>query len=320
MKVYNKSFKLDNNLLEELNLIRKNKNFNSKDYVHQKINLINKYFKHHNLKAAVIGVSGGVDSALVLALLDKAKKVKGSPIEKIIPVFLPVFNSQAATNQKEATKKGEELCLSLGIAGHCLNLSKVHKDLDEIVAKSLSLSPKAWAQGQLVAYCRTPALYYITSLLTQESLPAVVCGTTNKDEGLYLGYFGKASDGMVDLQLISDLHKSEVFAVAKYLKVPESILNAPPSGDMYDGRDDEEVFGASYDFVELYLHYLSIKNKKSFLKKIQKSLPLFKKMAKNLESLHKYNAHKYSVGSPAMHLDLYKNHIKNGWKVNVYEP
>lgn len=67
---------------------------------------------------------------------------------------------------------------------------------------------------------RAPAVYYVAQLLSQEGNAAVVMGTGNKDEDYYLGYFCKAGDGVVDVSLISDLHKSEVFQVAKFLHVP----------------------------------------------------------------------------------------------------
>ncbi|OGJ46292.1 NAD(+) synthase, partial [Candidatus Peregrinibacteria bacterium RIFOXYA12_FULL_33_12] len=167
-----------------------------------------------------------------------------------------------------------------------------------------------------------PILYYLTSLLTQNNLPAIVCGTTNKDEGSYLGYYGKASDGMVDVQLISDIHKSEVYELGNLLNIPKNITEAAPSGDMFDGKNDEEVFGAPYDFVELYLEYLSIKNKK-IKTTIQKTWSAkaknqFKQLSDNLEALHNYNKHKYLVASPAMHLDIYKYSIPEGWSSKIY--
>ena len=127
---------------------------------------------------------------------------------------------------------------------------------------------------------------------------------------------GKASDGMVDIQLISDIHKSEVYAVARELNIPESLINVTPSGDMYDNRTDETVFGASYDFVELYLNYLNMdeNQKKELITSLDKeSKDQFDFYAKNLENLHKYNLHKYIAKSPAIHLDLYDSSVKGGW-------
>ena len=79
-----------------------------------------------------------------------------------------------------------------------------------------------------------------------------------KRQGGYIGFFGKASDGMVDIQLISDLHKSEVHALARHLDVPASVIAAVPTGDVFDGRTDEEMIGASYDFIELYMLVLAL--------------------------------------------------------------
>ena len=127
---------------------------------------------------------------------------------------------------------------------------------------------------------------------------------------------GKASDGMVDIQLISDIHKSEVYEVARELNIPESIINVIPSGDMYDNRTDETVFGASYDFVELYLNYLNMEEnqKKELVSSLdEESKEQFEFYSKNLENLHKYNLHKYMAKSPAIHLDLYDSSVKGGW-------
>eukprot|EP00957_Ditylum_brightwellii_P197159 15021551-Ditylum_brightwellii.AAC.1 len=77
-------------------------------------------------------------------------------------------------------------------------------------------------------------------------------GTGNQDEDGYLAYFCKAGDGVVDVQLISDLHKSEVYTVSKALGVPEATVVAPPSADLWDGQTDEDELGFTYDFIELF--------------------------------------------------------------------
>jgi len=90
----------------------------------------------------------------------------------------------------------------------------------------------------------------------------VVMGTGNQDEDGYLAYFCKAGDGVVDIQLISDLHKSEVFKVGAELGVPKSILVAPPSADLWPGQTDEDELGFTYDFIELYTgEYLKLDDK-----------------------------------------------------------
>ena len=129
---------------------------------------------------------------------------------------------------------------------------------------------------------------------------------------------------MVDVQLISDIHKSEVYKVANKLKIPKSIINAIPTGDMYDNREDIEVFGASYDFVEIYLNFLnlSVNDKKLFIKELSNvGKKQFKFYSNNLENLHKYNSHKYLGLSPAVHLDLFDSSISGGWisYKNIYD-
>lgn len=281
---------------------------------------LNNYFRESGLKAAVVAVSGGVDSALVLQLVHYAASLPGSPIARIVPVLLPVFDPNAATGQDSATARGAELCKQLGLEPLIIDLTPAHQSLSRAVSGSFAINGGHWAMGQLVAYSRTPALYYITSLLSQEGLPAVLVGTTNYDEGAYLGYFGKASDGMVDLQLISDLHKSEVYSCAKYLgNLPISILNVAPTGDMYDGRLDEEVFGAPYEFVELYLRLKRSSAVSHFTSRLPpKDAAIFTRWSHNLEELHRYNAHKYLGKSPAIHLDILNRFFEGSWDYAVY--
>jgi len=115
------------------------------------------------------------------------------------------------------------------------------------------------------------------------------------DEDGYLCYFCKAGDGVVDVQLIADLHKSEVFTVGKYLEVPEDILVAPPSADLWDGQTDEEELGISYDFIELFTEYLSLNNEEKATFKDSCSDEAWKEFEANAviaRTTHKRNAHK----------------------------
>lgn len=318
MKVYNQQpdEKLSMEILNHLTKIRKDKSFSAKEYVSQKGKLLNQYMKKSGLNTCVVAISGGVDSAVVLAILEYAMRMNSSPIKKIMPLLLPISGSSGVTNQDDATKRGIELCEALHIKPYIIDLTNINVVVRNSVESVEEMCGGNWAVGQLGPYTRTPVLYYTTSLLNQYGYRPILCGTTNRDEGAYLGYVGKASDGMVDVQVISDIHKSEVYAVANELNVPKSIITVPPSGDMYDNRTDETVFGASYDFVELYLNYLNLE--KIEQDKFRESLSEHAKVqfdffAKNLENLHRYNAHKYIAKSPAVHLDLWDSSVKNGW-------
>lgn len=323
MKVYNEQSdkSLNEQLINALKAIRANRNFNAKEYIEQKSNLINQYMNKYGLKACVVAISGGIDSAIVLGIIKRASEKAYSPIKKIVPMLLPVMKSTGVTNQNEATKRGKELCEKLKLKPYIIELSKINTEIRNALEPEIGIKGEDWAIGQLAPYSRTPILYYTTSLLNQAGFGAIICGTTNKDEGAYLGYVGKASDGMVDVQIISDIHKSEVYQVARELEIPKSIIEVTPSGDMYDNRTDETVFGAPYDFVELYLNYLNMEDseKEKLINSLDnESKEQFNFYAKNLENLHRYNLHKYIAKSPAIHLDLYESCVKGGWD-NYYK-
>lgn len=318
MKVYTQ--KSDRSICNELKIklehIRNKRNFHVIDYIEKKAELLNQYMKASHLKGCVVAISGGIDSAVTLGLIVEAARKKDGPIQVIKPLLLPCSDNSGVVNQDKATERGKELCKTLGVEPVIIDIHNIVSSIDCSLSEKIGIKKDDWAIGQLVPYTRTPILYYTTSLLTKEGYPSIICGTTNLDEGGYLGYVGKASDGMVDIQLISDIHKSEVYQVAKTLNLPKSILDITPTGDMFDSRVDEEVFGASYDFVELYLNYKNLKSQEQyeFLNSLSsKAYDEFKFYQENLETLHSYNKHKYFAKSPAVHLDLYDSKIKGGW-------
>lgn len=303
---------LSEGLQGALSAYREQRAFSPMRYVKDKRALIARYMDHYGLTRVVLGISGGVDSAVTLALLAGVEGID------VIPVFF-LNRGEGVTNQSDSLARArsvtdtfdKELIVEEGITALC---ERAGKD----IASVMGIEESPWSRGQLFAYQRTPLLYYMATLSTQSGEPAVVGGTINRDEGGYLGYVGKASDGMVDIQFISDLHKSEVYAVARFLGVPEVVLDATPSGDMHDGRTDEDVFGAPYDFVELYTgFFLQLKDAEreaalSLLAPGDRSEYDF--YAGNLEGLHRYNLHKYISSSPAVHLDILPASVPGGWQ------
>jgi len=164
-----------------------------------------------------------------------------------------------------------------------------------LVDKSLNIEGGMFAAGQLRSYMRTPVAYYVAQVLSQNGTPCIVMGTGNKDEDGYLAYFCKAGDGVVDVQLISDIHKNEVFMVGQELRVPKSILIAPPSADLWHGQTDEEELGFPYDFVEFWVSYLEFEEekKKQIVEKL--SLPAkqqFDEWSNLATQIHNRNKHK----------------------------
>jgi len=143
---------------------------------------------------------------------------------------------------------------------------------------------------------------------------SIVSGTTNRDEGAYLGFYGKGSDGMVDLQPIADIHKSEVFKTSKLFNIPNEVIEAVPSGDVWDGRNDEQMIGAPYQFIEAYLIMLE-KNRLDLLDELEiGDKEKAKLWISNIEKIHKTNLHKYKVGLPARFIDVMPRCVPGGWQ------
>lgn len=324
MKVYNEKVSGIGSIMSKLlKDYRHDRKFNVIEYMDKKCIKINAYFQEYNLNTAVIAISGGIDSALVLGLIKEASLKENSPIKNIVALTLPATGNSGVSDQKNSAKRAIEVGEKLGINLINIDISLPSNEISKEIEEHLGFKAGDWAKGQFVPYLRTSMLYYITNLLTQENKKAILIGTTNADEGQYLGYIGKASDGMVDVQPISDLHKREVYLLAKELGIPDSILNVSPKGDMYDERTDEEVFGAPYDFVEAYYAFLKLnkEEKEKILNKIKESgeFNTFEELSNNLENMHRYNKHKYMGCSPSVHLDLFEMRIKGGWKYYVWE-
>jgi NAD+ synthase len=103
------------------------------------------------------------------------------------------------------------------------------------------------AQANIKARLRMLTLYYFAN-----SLKYTVVGAANRDE-LAVGYFTKYGDGGVDIQPLGNLLKGEVKELAKFLGIPQEIINKPPSADLWEGQTDEGELGFSYDELDRYL-------------------------------------------------------------------
>lgn len=328
MKVYNESvIELDTELEFLLEEYRLKRNFNASEWLDSKIDKIVDYFKVSNLNTAVVALSGGIDSSIVYAIMQKASQRNPEVISKIYGVSLPALSHVGATHQEDTLKRVSELCENYG------DKPFIYEGLNTLVdtatsnlEKMLNTQNSDWVKGQLVSYMRTPILYNICSILTDNNQPAIIIGTSNLSEGAYLGYIGKASDGVTDVQIISDLFKSEVYEVARLLNMPKSIMHTIPTGDMYDGRSDEEVFGATYDFVELH-HLLTMNHTlQETIDNImnnslsKESRDLLAEGTRRIDKVHSYNAHKYLYDMPCVYINIMETDMPGGWSLKNWNP
>jgi len=280
---------MNQDLQDLLHKIREKRNFVPSEWIEKKCAMMNDYMSKAGLSACVLSLSGGVDSSCTLALLLHAQKQPGSPIKKVLSIAQPIHST------KSIQDRAYEVAGALGADIITVDQTSLHTQLSGIVTQAVGVAGCPFADGQLRSYMRTPVAYYTAQLLSANGFPCVVVGTGNLDEDGYLLYFCKAGDGISDVQLIADIHKSEVYKTAAALKVPDSVLHAPPSADLWEGQTDEDEMGVSYDFVELYTEWLQLpaNEQKSIVDALSpESLAYWNEKSEKIDTIHRRNKHK----------------------------
>ena len=245
-------------------------NFNSKQEADNVIEFVKDYYYKNNLKGAVIGISGGKDSAVVTAIF-----VKALGKENVVGVTLPCHSNEEdmIDAKKVASLYGIEL-INLDLTS-CFDNFKtefekigLEYEKQDLENSDINLKPRL----------RMSALYYVAAVYsTMKKGTYLVAGTSNKSE-LYVGYFTKGGDQVHDIEVISDFTVSEVIKVGEYLGVPKEILYKPPS-DGLSGKTDEEKMGITYEDIEKYLYAQELSEE-----------------AKNkIAKMHNQNKHKFNI-------------------------
>ena len=202
---------------------------------------LKEYITDSKQKGFVIGVSGGIDSAVVSTLCAET----GLPT---IVVSLPI---------KE--KVGHNLSLEhiKNLCDKYPNVKSVEVDLTNTFESFYnSVTHDSDVDNLSMANVRS-RLRMITLYHVAQSNGMLVVGTGNKVEDFGIGFYTKYGDGGVDISPIADLMKSEVYELGKYLGVTENILKARPTDGLWtDGRTDEDQIGATYDELEWAMKYL----------------------------------------------------------------
>lgn len=225
----------------------------------QIVDWLQKELFERNLKGFIIGVSGGVDSAVTSALCAKT----GAPV---IVLNMPIHQApdQVDRSDEHIQWLKEKY---INVSSHVVDLTSAFDSL----AHTLPLDNKL-ALANSRSRLRMVALYAFAN-----ANGFLVAGTGNKVEDYGVGFFTKYGDGGVDLSPIADLTKTEVFALAKFLDIPKSIQQATPTDGLWeDNRTDEQQLGCSYEELEWALDYYDSNKKKARLtERQQKVLELY---------------------------------------------
>jgi NAD+ synthase len=191
--------------------------------------------RNAGFEKAVIGLSGGVDSSVAAFIATAAL----GP-ENVLGVIMP-YRTSSPQSQRDA----ELLAIQLGIKTELVDISPM---VDAILKQS-RIDDRIRA-GNIMARQRMVILYDRSSLDK-----ALVIGTSNKTE-VFLGYGTLFGDTACAINPLGDLYKTQVWQLAESLGVPKSIIEKPPSADLWQGQTDEGEFGFSYKRVDHLLYYL----------------------------------------------------------------
>ena len=204
------------------------------------VNWLVDYSEKSRTQGFVVGISGGIDSALTSTLCALTGK-------KVMCLNMPIHQ------QKAEYDRGREhirwLTETFENVSSCeVQLSKPFESIAEAFPEEI----RDWlTMANTRARLRMTTLYAFAS-----HHKLLVAGTGNKIEDFGIGFFTKYGDGGVDLSPIADLMKSEVYALAKELNIVSSIQRAAPTDGLFeDNRNDEDQIGASYDELEWAMHY-----------------------------------------------------------------
>jgi len=182
----------------------------------------------------VIGVSGGVDSAVSTALAVRAIGEKN-----IYPVLLPYGKLH-----NHSVRDAKKLVTQLQIPKKQITIIDITKAVDTIwvSAAHSNIVPdlSSVRKGNIMARVR---MIYLFDLA--KKLNALVCGTENKTEH-YLGYFTRYGDSASDIEPIQGLYKTQVWQMATYVKIPESIITKAPTAGLWEEQTDEKELGFLY--------------------------------------------------------------------------
>jgi NAD+ synthase len=234
------------------------------------------YAQNSKVNGFVIGISGGVDSAVTSTLCAQTGL-------KVLCVEMPIH--QAPSHVSRAREHIEQLKERFpNVTNAIADLTSVFETFKKEVPITSNEATVNLSLANTRARLRMTTLYYFAGIHG-----LLVAGTGNKVEDFGVGFYTKYGDGGVDLSPIADLMKSEVYQLGTYLKIPDSILTAAPTDGLFgDDRTDEDQIGASYDELEWAMDANDLKtDPKTFTERQKTVYEIYKKLNKNNQ--HKMN-------------------------------
>ena len=243
--------------------------FNAKCETERVVDFIRDYYKKNNLKGAILGISGGKDSAVVAGLM-----VKALGKENVLGVWMPCHSKE----EDKADAKLVSDYFEFELIDYDLtniydtfksNLTSIGNfDSNQTLNSDINIKPRL----------RMTTLYYLAALYSEIKGGAyLVIGTSNKCE-LHVGYFTKGGDSVHDIAPIADFTVDEVIAIGRCIKVPAKVLYKTPD-DGLSNKSDEEKIGVTY---------------KDIAKRINGE-ELSEVVAKKIDTMHKRNLHKFNI-------------------------
>jgi NAD+ synthase len=230
---------------------------------------IKTYVANSGCNGVVIGLSGGIDSAVTSIL---CREILGKKRTKCI--FLP----------DNATPKSDIDHFKLLVKK--FDLFYEIKDITNIVGnlkENCIITPNDLALANIKTRIRMLLLYEFANMTN-----SIVCGTSNKSE-LLVGYFTKFGDGGVDIMPIGDLYKTQIFLLANYLNIPKNIIEKPPTAGLLKDQYDKDELKVSYDLLDRLLICLEQKRDVNF---ILSNINISKSEIDRIKNLRKKSQHK----------------------------
>ena len=235
-------------------------------------NWISDYALENDIQALVVGVSGGVDSAVTSTL---SARTGIRTIVLNMPIHQKKYQDDLSKKHISWLKDNFN-----NVEERIVNLSKTYDSFVETVSVD-EVSELALANSR--ARLRMTALY-----ATAGSNGGIVVGTGNKVEDFGVGFYTKYGDGGVDISPIADLLKTEVYQIARELDIIEEIIQAAPTDGLWgDGRSDEEQLGASYEELEWAMKESKNPSNKDLSEREKEVLGIYQRL--NKSNSHKMN-------------------------------